>query len=104
MNKQQTLIQRILSSQRSFFLAGITFGIAQIIYMLGLWTQETSAGQNTVLTPITVTTDLGNMFRGVEVALYQLFNLHDFEIYGKSIDAGTSEEQTEVHLFIGQKF
>ncbi len=86
MNEQQTLMQRILSSQWSFFWAGITFGIAQIIYMLGLWTQETSVGQNTVLTPITVTTDLGNMFRGVEVAFYQLFDLHDFEIYGKSID------------------
>lgn len=82
--------KRALTSQWSFFWAGITFGVAQVIYMIGLWVQSVQAGKTAVLKPITVTTDLGKMFRGLEVAINNLFALPDFELYGKAIDGVAS--------------
>ncbi len=80
------LISRAWSRQWSFFWAGITFGVAQVVYMIGLWIESVQAGKKAGLTPITVTTDLGNMFRGLEVGFYWLFNLPDFQLYGKAIN------------------
>ena len=79
-------MKNIFTKQWSFFWAGVVFGIAQIIYMIGLWIEKVMADKTPVLKPITVTTDLGKMFRGMEVSFYQLFNLPDFELYGKAID------------------
>ena len=86
MNKEQSFLKRYTRAQWSFFWAGITFGIAQIVYMLGLWIQKLEAGGTPVLKPITVTTDLGKMFRGLETFIYRLFDLPDFELYGKAVD------------------
>jgi len=79
-------LKKAMTKQWPFFWAGITFGVAQIIYMIGLWVQKVQTGHTPSLKPITVTTDLGKMFRGLEVTIYQLFNLPDFELYGKAID------------------
>lgn len=86
MKNDESFIKRYTKAQWSFFWAGITFGFAQIIYMVGLWIQNIEAGKVATLKPITVTTDLGKMFRGMEVAFYQLFDLPDFQLYGKAID------------------
>lgn len=40
--------------------------------------------------------DLGKMFRGMEVAFYRLFDLPDFELYGKAIDGVASAGGTFV--------
>ncbi len=85
-----SLFKRALTRQWPFFWAGITFGVAQIIYMVGLWIQKVQAGHTPLLKPITVTTDLGKMFRGLEVSFYNLFNLPDFELYGRAIDGVAS--------------
>ncbi len=84
--RTKSLLSRAMTKQWSFLWAGITFGIAQIIYMVGLWVQKVEAGHAPSLKPITVTTDLGKMFRGLEVAFYNVFALPDFELYGKAID------------------
>lgn len=90
MTNETNFIKRYSKVQWSFFWAGITFGIAQIIYMVGLWIQKVDAGKTSSLKPITVTTDLGNMFRGMEVSFYRLFDLPDFQLYGKAIDGVAS--------------
>ena len=84
--EQETFMGRLMRKQWSFFLAGIVFGIAQIIYMVALWMQAWNGGGQAESTPITVTTDLGKMFRGMEMFLYKLFNLPDFELYGTSLN------------------
>lgn len=81
-----TTIQRVLTRQWSFFWAGITFGIAQIVYMVGVWISAVQKGKTPQLEPITVTTDLGRMFRGLELSIYQLFALPDFQLYGNSVN------------------
>ncbi len=88
--KTEPLLKRMMTKQWSFFWAGITFGVAQIIYMLGLWIQSAQAGKTVLLKPITVTTDLGKMFRGLEVSFYDLFALPDFQLYGKAVDGVAS--------------
>jgi len=90
MGKEENFIKRYSKVQWSFFWAGITFGIAQIIYMIGLWIQTANSGGTPVLKPITVTTDLGKMFRGMEVGFYRLFDLSDYQLYGKAIDGVAS--------------
>lgn len=62
--------------------AGILFGLAQIIYMIGLWINSSNHGKTPKLKPITVTTDLGKMFRGMEVFINNLFDFRT-ELYGK---------------------
>ncbi len=82
-------IKKILFSQWSFFWAWIVFGIAQIIYMGGHLIDSLIKGKDLVsiaIKPITVTTDLGKMFRALEVAFYKLTGLPDFQLYGKAIE------------------
>jgi len=74
--------KKLINSQWSFVYAGILFGLAQIIYMIGLWVNSTNHGKTPSLKPITVTTDLGKMFRGMEVFINNLFGFHS-ELYGK---------------------
>lgn len=86
MSENTGFYKRYSKVQWSFFWAGVTFGVAQIIYMIGLWVEKAQAGKVATLKPITVTTDLGKMFRGMEVSFYRLFDLPDFQLYGKAID------------------
>jgi hypothetical protein len=86
MSTQPSFLRKALTSQWSFFWAGIAFGVAQVVYMIGLWIPNILKGKDTLHKPITVTTDLGKMFRGMEVFIYDLFALPDFELYGKAID------------------
>jgi len=89
MNEKQekdSIWQRILTKQWSFFWAGIAFGLAQIIYMIATWYSAVQRGRTPVLDPITVTSDLGRMFRTLEVTIYKIFHLPDFQLYGASID------------------
>lgn len=74
--------KKLIRGQWSFVYAGILFGIAQIVYMIGLWINSVNAGKVPKLKPITVTTDLGKMFRGMEVFINNLFGFHS-ELYGK---------------------
>ncbi len=78
-------MKKYLTRQWSFFWAGITFGIAQIIYMIG-GIVTTSPDKTPKVKPITVTTDLGKMFRAVEVWLSHTFGFSDPQIYGYSTD------------------
>jgi hypothetical protein len=84
--QQQSFLERLLRRQWSFFWAGVVFGVAQIIYMVSLWFDAWDAGGAAESTPITVTTDLGRMFRAMEMFVYRLFGLPDFQLYGTSID------------------
>lgn len=86
MHQTLNLWQRLTRTQWSFFWAGVTVGVAQILYMIGLWVQDLQAGASPIIEPITVTTDLGRMFRAMEVEFYNLFSLPDFQLYGNSID------------------
>lgn len=74
--------KKLITSQWSYMYAGILFGIAQIIYMIGLWINSSNHGKTPKLKPITVTTDLGKMFRGMEVFINNLFDFKT-ELYGK---------------------
>lgn len=80
------IFQRALTRQWSFFWAGVTFGIAQIVYMVGVWIAAVQKGKTPQLEPITVTTDLGRMFRALEMFVYRLFALPDYQIYGTSVN------------------
>jgi hypothetical protein len=75
-------LKKLITSQWSYMYAGILFGLAQIIYMIGLWINSTNHGKTPSLKPITVTTDLGKMFRGMEVFINNLFDFRT-ELYGK---------------------
>lgn len=86
----ESLPERILRKQWSFFWAGLIFGVAQIIYMVSLWVGAWGHNKPAISTPITVTTDLGNMFRGMELALVQLFGIADTQLYGMSTDGVAS--------------
>lgn len=84
--EKESFLSRIMRKQWSFFWAGIVFGVAQVVYMVALWVNAWDKGKDAVSTPITVTTDLGKMFRGMEMWLYDLFRLPDFQLYGTSLD------------------
>lgn len=75
-------LKKLIKNQWSYVYAGALFGIAQIIYMLGLWINNVNHGKPAHLKPITVTTDLGKMFRGLEVFINNLFGFKS-EFYGK---------------------
>jgi len=75
-------LKKLIRNQWSYVYAGILFGIAQIIYMIGLWINASHHGKPAHLKPITVTTDLGKMFRGFEVFINNLFGFKS-ELYGK---------------------
>jgi len=74
--------KKLINNQWSYVYAGLLFGLAQIIYMVGLWISDADAGKTPSLKPITVTTDLGKMFRGMEVFINNLFDFKT-ELYGK---------------------
>ncbi len=81
--KKDCKLKKYFTKQWSFLMAGIVFGIAQIIYMIGLWAPHFGeAIEKWKVKPITVTTDLGKMFRWFEVAINNLFWFHS-ELYGK---------------------
>jgi hypothetical protein len=64
MGKKEFKLKNILTKQWSFMMAGIVFGVAQIIYMIGLIAPKMDQAIETwKVKPITVTTDLGKMFR-----------------------------------------
>jgi len=73
--------KKLIRSQWSFVYAGVAFGVAQIIYMSGLWIHAVQSGKSPHLKPITVTTDLGKMFRALEVFFNYIFGFRT-EIYG----------------------
>ena len=81
---QESAVTRMFTRQWSFFWAGIGFGIAQIIYIATLWYDSISAGKAATSTPITVTTDLGRMFRGMELQITQWLGMADLQLYGSS--------------------
>jgi hypothetical protein len=74
-------IKKLFTNQWSYVYAGILFAVAQIIYMLAIWFYKTSIGQEAKLMHISVTTDLGRMFRGLEVFVNNIFGFYS-EIYG----------------------
>lgn len=61
------MLRRMLTKQWSFFWAGVGFGIAQIIYIVGNYVLQAQANKPLTSVPITVTTNLGGMFRAMEV-------------------------------------
>jgi len=64
MAKKESFYKKYFTKQWSFLMAGIVFGIAQIIYMIGLIIPKMDGAMETwKVKPITVTTDLGKMFR-----------------------------------------
>lgn len=77
---------RILKKQWSFFWAGVAFGVAQIIYMIGIIVSNLQKGKEAVADPITVTTDLGRMYRALEVAIANFLNIPDPQLFGHSVD------------------
>ncbi|MEN8041491.1 MAG: YeeE/YedE thiosulfate transporter family protein [Actinomycetota bacterium] len=86
---QSSFWDRLTKRQWSFLFAGLVFGLAQIIYMATLWLDKAMAGGDAVLKPITVTTDLGKMFRGLEVGINSLFGFQT-ELYGSYVDGVAS--------------
>lgn len=80
-NKKQSFFQRLTKRQWSYFYAGIVFTIAQIIYIFTIWADKVATGKVPSLSPISVTTNLGKMFRTLEVFINSLFGFHS-ELYG----------------------
>ena len=73
--------KKLITNQWSYVYAGVVVGLAQIMYMIGLWISAVNAGKTPKTKPITVTTDLGKMFRAMEVFINNLFDFKT-EIYG----------------------
>jgi len=77
----------LFKSQWSYVYAGILFAVAQIIYMIAIWMYKAGAGKTPNLMHISVTTDLGRMFRGLEVFINRIFGFYS-ELYGQyGVDA-----------------
>ena len=81
MKSKESFFNRLTKRQWSYFYAGIAFTIAQIVYILGVWLYKADHGKVPSLSPISVTTDLGRMFRGLEVFINKIFGFHS-ELYG----------------------
>ena len=77
-------MSKYLTKQWSFLWAGIAFGIAQIIYMVGIMIPKWQAGETPKVVPMTVTSDLGKSFRAIEVWLSHTFGFNDPQLYGNS--------------------
>jgi hypothetical protein len=87
MSKNKISFKKLITNQWSYVYAGILFAIAQIIYMIGIWLYKSSTGQTPKLMHISVTTDLGRMFRSLEVFINNIFGFYS-ELYGNyGIDA-----------------
>lgn len=84
-------MNKYLTKQWSFMWAGLIFGIAQIIYMIGNFAASWSHGKEALVKPITVTTDLGKMFRGMEVWVCKTLGIADTQIYGHSVALASGE-------------
>lgn len=82
-------MKNMLTKQWSFFWAGVAFGVAQIIYMVALFINDVSKGKPGDLSPITVTTDLGAMYRTMEVGINHMFGFTS-NLYGMSNADGMS--------------
>ncbi|MBE3591709.1 MAG: YeeE/YedE family protein [Thermoanaerobacter sp.] len=91
-NQNSSKIKQIFGSQWSFFWAGVAFGIAEIFYMSATLITNILKGKEAVLDPMTVTTDLGKMFRTVEVVTAKILHINDLQLYGKSIDGISASE------------
>lgn len=87
MEKKPSLFKRLNKRQWSYLYAGIAFGVAQIIYILGVWIYKVQVGKVPTLSPISVTTDLGRMFRSLEVFINNIFGFHS-ELYGNYAEIG----------------
>jgi len=61
----------MLRKQWSFFWAGVAFGAAQIIFMIGDLLHAMRSGGHVAIDPLRVTTGLGQMFRGLELFLFR---------------------------------
>ncbi len=85
--KEKSFWRRLTKRQWSYLYAGIAFGIAQIIYIIAIWAYKYSAGKVPVQRPISVTTDLGRMFRSLEVFINNIFGFHS-ELYGNYAEVG----------------
>lgn len=83
-------MKQLLTKQWSFFWAGVGFGIAQIIYMIAGYIAALQQGKPLESNPITVTTNLGGMFRAVEVFWWggQTFGLEK-GLYGSAFKVDT---------------
>ena len=77
-------MSKYLTKQWSFLWAGIAFGIAQIVYMVGTFVPKWVAGDTPSVKPMTVTSDLGKSFRAIEVWLSHTFGFNDPQLYGNS--------------------
>ncbi len=80
-NQKQSFFQRLTKRQWSYFYAGVVFTLAQIIFILAVWEHKVATGKVPGLFPISVTTDLGKMFRTLEVFINNIFGFHS-ELYG----------------------
>jgi len=80
-------VKNLFKSQWSYVYAGVLFALAQIVYMIAIAMYKSGAGKTPNLMHISVTTDLGRMFRGLEVFINNLFGVYS-EIYGNyGVDA-----------------
>ena len=78
-------MKKFFTKQWSFLWAGIIFGVAQIVYLLGTMLPKILDGKTPSVKPMTVTTDLGKMFRAIEVWITNTFGFSDFQVYGNSV-------------------
>ena len=81
MSNLKISLKKIITNQWSYVYAGILFAVAQIIYMIAIWVYKYEAGKTPNLMHISVTTDLGRMFRGLEVFINNAFGFYS-ELYG----------------------
>ncbi len=83
-------MKKFFTKQWSFFWAGVGFGVAQIIYMIAGYAKSAAEGKGLVSTPITVTTNLGGMFRAIEVFWWggKTFGLEN-GLYGSAFKVDT---------------
>ncbi len=83
-------LKKLFRNQWSYVYAGILFAVAQMIYMVAIYIYKASIGvpaEKNTLMHISVTTDLGRMFRGLEVFLNNLVGSYS-ELYGNyGVDA-----------------
>lgn len=74
-------LKNLFKNQWSYVYAGVLFAVAQVIYMLAIWFYKEGSGDTPNLMHISVTTDLGRMFRGMEVFVNNIFGFYS-ELYG----------------------
>ena len=94
--------KNLFNTQWSYVYAGVVFAVAQIIYMLGIYFYKAGHGVSAAknhLMHISVTTDLGRMFRGLEVFLNRITGTYS-ELYGAyGVDAAGHILPNEAGVF-----